>query len=80
MTSGYVRSELIDDSAYCTSSSFLTVVSGYGYKPLWGNAQMFVVINFRASESAYQLAFGFNDMQFKSRKYESGAWSGWRDS
>lgn len=80
MVLGNVQGEKVDDSAYCTSRSFLGVVSGFSREPLWGAPQMFVVINARASGSAYQLAFGFNDMLLKSRKYENGVWSGWRDS
>ena len=68
----------INDVDYCCKHTFIGLFSGYGRDPLWGYSQMFMVIN-RCSmgTGAYQIAFAYNSLEFRARKYEGSGWSQW---
>ena len=68
----------INDVDYCSKHTFIGLVNGYGHDPLWGNSQMFIVINRGTmGTGAYQIAFAYNDLEFRARKYEGSGWSQW---
>lgn len=73
-----VIDDRVNDAEYCREHTFIGLVSGYSCDPLWGNSQMFMVINRGTmGRSAYQIAFAYNSLEFRARKYEGSGWSQW---
>ena len=68
----------INDVGYCCEHTFIGLFNGFNHDPLWGNSQMFIVINRGTmGTNAYQIAFAYNNLEFRARKYEGSGWSQW---
>ena len=73
-----VSDDKVNDVDYCCKHTFIGLFNGYSYDPLWGYNQMFIVINRSAmGTGAYQIAFAYNNLEFRARKYEGSGWSQW---
>ena len=51
--------------------------NGFYRPPLFGDKQMFLVVNSGAGGTAYQIAYAYNDRIMKSRKNEGDKWGSW---
>lgn len=75
-----VSDDKVNDVDYCCKNTFVGLFNGFGTSPLWGEKQMFIVINrgTNSGTSAYQIAFGYNTLDLRARKCEgSGEWKPW---
>ena len=72
-----VSTGLIDDDAFCKTHGFVGVYNGFNRPPLFGDKQMFLVVNSGTGGTAYQIAYAYNDRIMKSRKNEGDKWGSW---